>query len=58
VPASSARDPLYRGYRFPAEVISHAVWLCCRFYLSHRDIEDLMAERGAPPGCRPLRAPR
>ncbi|MDH4073408.1 MAG: IS6 family transposase, partial [Gammaproteobacteria bacterium] len=23
-----------------------AVWLCHRFNLSHRDIEDLLAERG------------
>ena len=46
VPASSARDPLYRGYRFPAEIISYAVWLSYRFALSHRDIEDLLAERG------------
>jgi putative transposase len=37
---------LYRGYRFPAETISHAVWLYYRFHLSHRDIEDLLAERG------------
>jgi putative transposase len=37
---------LYRGYRFPAESISHAVWLYSRFHLSHRDIEDLLAERG------------
>ncbi len=46
VPVSPARDPLYRGYRFPAEIISYAVWLYYRFHLSHRDIEDLLAERG------------
>ena len=46
MPVSPARDPLYRGYRFPAEIISHAVWLYFRFHLSHRDIEDLLAERG------------
>ena len=45
-PTNSARDPLYRGSRFPAEIISHAVWLYYRFHLSHRDIEDLLAERG------------
>ena len=45
-PVASTRDPLYRGYRFPAEVIAHAVWLYYRFHLSHRDIEDLLAERG------------
>ena len=37
---------LYRGYRFPSEIISHAVWLYPRFYLSFRDVEDLLAERG------------
>src|SRR5215218_9567877 len=41
-----ARDPLYRGHRFPGEIISHAVWLYYRFALSHRDVEDLLAERG------------
>jgi putative transposase len=46
VPTAPARDPLYRGYRFPAEIISYAVWLYYRFALSHRDIEDLLAERG------------
>ena len=37
--------PSYRGYRFPPEIISHAVWLYHRFTLSLRDIEDLLAER-------------
>ena len=46
VSAASARDPLYRGYRFPADIISHAVWLYYRFHLSNRDIEELLAERG------------
>src|ERR1700682_3851181 len=36
----------YRGYRFPPEVIAHAVWLYFRFHLSLRDVEDLLAERG------------
>ncbi len=44
--SSPARDPLYRGYRFPAEIISYAVWLYYRFALSHRDVEELLAERG------------
>ena len=35
-----------RGYRFPSEIISHAVWLYYRFGLSFRDVEDLLAERG------------
>ncbi len=38
--------PLYRGYRFSPEIISHSVWLYHRFCLSFRDVEDLLAERG------------
>ena len=37
---------LYRGHRFPAEVIAHAGRLSLRFALSVRDIEELLAERG------------
>ena len=40
------RASLYRGYRFPAEVIAHAVRLYLRFALSYRDVEELLAERG------------
>jgi len=36
----------YKRHRFPAEIIQYAVWLYYRFNLSHRDIEDLLAERG------------
>ena len=36
----------YHGYRFPPEIISHAVWLYHRFSLSFRDAEDLLAQRG------------
>jgi len=36
----------YRGYRFPGEVIAHAVWLYLRFPLSFRDVEELLVERG------------
>ena len=36
----------YHGYRFPPDVISHAVWLYYRFCLSFRDAEDLLAQRG------------
>ncbi len=38
--------PSYHGYRFPPEIISHAVLLCHRFCLSFRDAEDLLAQRG------------
>lgn len=37
---------LYHGYRFPREVIAHAVRLYLRFALSFRDVEELLAERG------------
>jgi len=36
----------YRGYRFPPDIIRHAVWLYFRFGLSFRDVEDRLAERG------------
>ena len=38
--------PSYHGYRFPPEIISHAVWLYHRFALSFRDVEDLLAQQG------------
>ena len=41
----SSQTPSYRGYRFPCEIISHAVWLYYRFALSFRDVEDLLAQR-------------
>ena len=37
----------YKRHRFPPDIISYAVWLYYRFNLSHRDIEDLLAERGS-----------
>jgi len=36
----------YAGYRFPPEIIQQAIWLCLRFALSPRDVEELLAERG------------
>jgi hypothetical protein len=36
----------FKRHRFPPDIISYAVWLYYRFNLSHRDIEDLLAERG------------
>jgi putative transposase len=38
--------PTYKNHRFPAEIISHAVWLYFRFCLSFRDVEELLLERG------------
>ena len=40
------RKSLYPRYRFPQDIIRHAVWLFYRFCLSYRDVEDLLAERG------------
>ena len=40
------RTSLYKRHRFPSEIIQYAVWLYHRFNLRHRDIEDLLAERG------------
>src|SRR5436305_1907238 len=42
---STTKSP-YAGYRFPAEVISHAVWLYFRFPLSLRMVEEMLAARG------------
>jgi putative transposase len=40
-------DPAtYPGHRFPAEIISHAIWLYHVFSLSLRDVELILAERG------------
>ena len=36
----------YKGFRFPHEIISHAVWLYHRFSLSFRDVEELRFARG------------
>jgi putative transposase len=36
----------YAGYRFPAEIISYAVWPYLRFPLSLRMVEEMLAARG------------
>jgi putative transposase len=36
----------YKGYRYPIEVIGHAVCLYHRFALSLRDVEELISARG------------
>jgi putative transposase len=40
------KPTIYKRYRFPPEIIQYAVWLYHRFNLSHRDVEDLLAQRG------------
>jgi putative transposase len=37
---------IYADYRYPAQIISHAVRLYHRFTISFRDIEELLAARG------------
>src|SRR3954452_9676971 len=41
----TAKSP-YAGYRFPGEVIRHAVWLYFRFPLSLRMVEEMLAAGG------------
>src|SRR5690348_12398454 len=43
---TNTTSPDDKGYRFPSEIISHAVWLYFRFSLSYRDVEELLAQRG------------
>ena len=49
------KNPDYRGYRFPPDIIARAVWLYHRFTLSFRDVEDLLAERGITVSYETLR---
>jgi putative transposase len=42
------RDPIYACHRYPAEIISYAVWLYFRFPLSLRMVEEMLAARGIP----------
>jgi putative transposase len=43
---TSAPIHSYKHHRFPAEIISHGVWLYFRFCLSYRDVEELLFVRG------------
>jgi len=36
----------YQRHCFPSEIISYAVWLSHRFFLSFCEVEELLAERG------------
>jgi putative transposase len=37
---------LFKGHRYPVEIISHCVWLYHRFPLSLREVEEMMLARG------------
>ena len=50
-----APDPHYR-HRFPAEIISHAVWLYHCFCLSLREVETILAQRGIVVSYESIRA--
>ncbi len=41
----NAKTPSYHGYRFPPEIISHAVWLYYRFWCARTSLgeEDVMS---------------
>jgi putative transposase len=45
-PSMHTSVSLYHRHRFPAEIISHCVWLYFRFTLSFRDVEEMLAMRG------------
>jgi len=44
--AEGVTGSLYRGHRFPKEIISWWVWLYFRLGVSFRDVEEMMAARG------------
>ena len=46
----------YRGFRYPAEVIQHAVWLYHCFSLSLRNVETILAARGIVVSYETIRA--
>ncbi len=50
--------PSYAGYRFPAEIISHAVWLYFRFPLSLRMVDELLARAASSSATRPCASGR
>jgi hypothetical protein len=52
---STTSNP-YRGFRFPAEIINQAVWLCHCFSLSLRDVELILAARGIIVSYETIRA--
>ena len=37
---------IYSGFRYPPEIISHAIWMYFRFTMSFRDVEEMLASRG------------
>jgi putative transposase len=54
-PLMHTSHSLYHRHRFPAEIISHCVWLYFRFPLSFRDVEEMLAMRGVSLGYETVR---
>lgn len=46
----------YHGFRFPPEIIAHAVWLYHCFSLSLREVETILAQRGIVVSYESIRA--
>ena len=49
------KTSIYIRHRFHPDIIRRAVWMCFRFNLSFRDIEELMIERGVDVSCETIR---
>ncbi|MFT5394104.1 MAG: putative transposase [Gammaproteobacteria bacterium] len=47
----NTRARTYNRHRCPPDIIQYAVWVYFRFNMSHRDIEDLLAQRGIELNC-------
>jgi putative transposase len=43
---TSTPTNFYKNHHFPAEIISHSVWLYFHFCLSYRDVGELLFVRG------------
>ena len=54
--ASRHASSLYKGHRYPDEIIAHCVWLYHRFPLSFREVEELMFQRGVVVSYETIRA--
>lgn len=48
----------YKRHRFPPAIITHAVWLYCRFSLSLREVEEMFLERGIDVSSETIRRER
>jgi hypothetical protein len=44
-----------KHHRFPAEIISHGIWLYFRFCLNWRDVEELLFTRRVNTTCEAIR---